>query len=157
MSLTVSVDVKQHWTMLMHWSQFVHNMSTWHPRTLSSTSSSANKNELIRRKLKEHSDQDPVLTNSSHDWPRQTGSRWSSPVVSPEERSQHVVLRSTDPLEPPHHGTNRQLLREGKQQEIWALRDNSNQKNTNTMNMGWKNWALRNNNNQKNTNTMNTG
>ena len=28
MSLTVSVDVKQHWTMLRHWSQFVSNMST---------------------------------------------------------------------------------------------------------------------------------
>ena len=26
-SLTVSVDVKQHWTMLRHWSQFVPNMS----------------------------------------------------------------------------------------------------------------------------------
>ena len=38
MSLTVSVDVKQHWTMLRHWSQFVPNMSTRHPRTLSSTS-----------------------------------------------------------------------------------------------------------------------
>ena len=40
MSLTVSVDVKQHWTMLQHWSQFVPNMSARHPRTLSSTSSS---------------------------------------------------------------------------------------------------------------------
>ena len=28
MNLTVSVDVKQHWTMLRHWSQFVPNMST---------------------------------------------------------------------------------------------------------------------------------
>ena len=28
MSLTVSVDVKQHWIMLRHWSQFVPNMST---------------------------------------------------------------------------------------------------------------------------------
>ena len=28
MSLTVLVDVKQHWTMLQHWSQFVLNMST---------------------------------------------------------------------------------------------------------------------------------
>jgi len=28
MSLTVSVDVKQHWTVLRHWSQFVPNMST---------------------------------------------------------------------------------------------------------------------------------
>ena len=28
MSLTVSADVKQHWTMLTHWSQFVPNMST---------------------------------------------------------------------------------------------------------------------------------
>ena len=28
MSLTVSVDVKQHCTMLRHWSQFVPNMST---------------------------------------------------------------------------------------------------------------------------------
>ena len=28
MSLTVSVDVKQHWTMLRHWSQFVPNMAT---------------------------------------------------------------------------------------------------------------------------------
>ena len=28
MSLTVSVDVKQHWTMLGHWSQFVPNIST---------------------------------------------------------------------------------------------------------------------------------
>ena len=27
-SLTVSVDVKQHWTMHTHWSQFVPNMST---------------------------------------------------------------------------------------------------------------------------------
>ena len=27
-SLTVSVDVKQHWTMLGHWSQFVPNMSS---------------------------------------------------------------------------------------------------------------------------------
>ena len=40
LSLTVSVDVKQHWTMLRHWSQFVPNMSARHPRTLSSTSSS---------------------------------------------------------------------------------------------------------------------
>ena len=38
-SLMVSVDVKQHWTMHTHWSQFVPNMSTRHPRTLSSTSS----------------------------------------------------------------------------------------------------------------------
>ena len=33
MSLMVSVDVKQHWTMHMHWSQFVPNMSAdiqWH-------------------------------------------------------------------------------------------------------------------------------
>jgi len=28
MSLTVSVAVKQHWTVLRHWSQFVPNMST---------------------------------------------------------------------------------------------------------------------------------
>ena len=35
-SLMVSVDVKQHWTMHTHWSQFVPNMSTRHPRTLSS-------------------------------------------------------------------------------------------------------------------------
>ena len=28
MSLTVSVEVKQHWTMLQHWSQLVPNMST---------------------------------------------------------------------------------------------------------------------------------
>ena len=28
MSLMVSVDVRQHWTMLRHWSQFVPNMST---------------------------------------------------------------------------------------------------------------------------------
>ena len=28
MSLMVSVDVKQHWTMLWHWSEFVPNMST---------------------------------------------------------------------------------------------------------------------------------
>ena len=32
-------NVKQHWTMHTHWSQFVPNMSTRHPRTLSSTSS----------------------------------------------------------------------------------------------------------------------
>ena len=38
--LLVSVDVKQHWTMYTHWSQFVPNMSTRHPRTLSSISSS---------------------------------------------------------------------------------------------------------------------
>ena len=31
------VDVKRHWTMLTHWSQFVPNMSTRHPRTLSNT------------------------------------------------------------------------------------------------------------------------
>ena len=47
MSLTVSVDVKQHWTMLMHWSQFVPNMSTQHPRTLSSTSSSPGWNHVF--------------------------------------------------------------------------------------------------------------
>ena len=41
MSPMVSVDVKQHWTMHTHWSQFVPNMSTRHPRTLSSTSSSS--------------------------------------------------------------------------------------------------------------------
>ena len=40
MSLMVSVDVKQHWTMLTRWSQFVPNVSTQHPRILSSTSSS---------------------------------------------------------------------------------------------------------------------
>ena len=40
MILIVSVDVKQQWTMLTHWSQFVPNMSTRHPRTLSITSSS---------------------------------------------------------------------------------------------------------------------
>ena len=28
MNLTVSVDVKQHWTVLRHWAQFVPNMST---------------------------------------------------------------------------------------------------------------------------------
>ena len=28
MSLTVSVDVKQHWTVLRHWSHFVPNVST---------------------------------------------------------------------------------------------------------------------------------
>ena len=28
MNLTVSVDVKQHWTVLRHWSQFVSNMSS---------------------------------------------------------------------------------------------------------------------------------
>ena len=33
------VDVKQHWTMHTHWSQFVPNMSTQHPRTLSFISS----------------------------------------------------------------------------------------------------------------------
>ena len=39
MSLTVSVDVKQHWTMLRHWSQFVpNNYVNRHPRTWSSTS-----------------------------------------------------------------------------------------------------------------------
>ena len=35
----VSVDVKQHWTMLTIWSQFVPNMSTRHLRTLSYASS----------------------------------------------------------------------------------------------------------------------
>ena len=40
MSIMFSVDVKQHWTMHTHWSQFVPNMSTRHPRTLSSISSS---------------------------------------------------------------------------------------------------------------------
>ena len=39
MSLTVSVDVNQHWTMLRHWSLFVSNMSTRLPRTWSSISS----------------------------------------------------------------------------------------------------------------------
>ena len=33
MSLTVSVDVKQHWTVLRHWSQFVPNTSTRRHRT----------------------------------------------------------------------------------------------------------------------------
>ena len=43
MSLMVSVDVKQHSTMHTHWSQFVPNMSTRHPRTLNSTSSSSDR------------------------------------------------------------------------------------------------------------------
>ena len=38
MSLMVPVDVKQRWTMLRHWSQFVPNTSARHPRTLSCTS-----------------------------------------------------------------------------------------------------------------------
>ena len=42
MSLVVSVDVKQHCTIHTHRSQFVPNMSTRHPMTLSSTSSSCN-------------------------------------------------------------------------------------------------------------------
>ena len=47
MSLMVSVDVKQHWTMHTHWSQFVPNMYVnRHPRTLSSTSSSPSSWEL---------------------------------------------------------------------------------------------------------------
>ena len=33
----VSVDVKQYWTMLMHWSQLVPNNVSWHPRTLRNT------------------------------------------------------------------------------------------------------------------------
>ena len=41
MSLTVSLDAKQPWTMLTHWSQFVPNMSTRHLRRWSSTSSSS--------------------------------------------------------------------------------------------------------------------
>ena len=37
-SLMVSVDVKQYWTILRHWSQLVPSMSTdRHPRTLSNT------------------------------------------------------------------------------------------------------------------------
>ena len=40
MSLMVSVNVMQHWTMHQHWSQFVPNMSTWHLRMLSNTTSS---------------------------------------------------------------------------------------------------------------------
>ena len=39
MSLMVSADVKQHWTMLRHWLQFVpNNYVNPHPRTWSSTS-----------------------------------------------------------------------------------------------------------------------
>ena len=45
MGLMVSADVKQHWTMLGHWSQFVPNRSTRHPSTLSSTLSSTNVHE----------------------------------------------------------------------------------------------------------------
>ena len=41
MRLMVSVDVKQPSSMHTHWSQFVPNMSTRHPRTWSSTSSSS--------------------------------------------------------------------------------------------------------------------
>ena len=43
MSLMVSVDVKQ------HWSQFVSNMSTRHPRTLSSISSGAS--DIMRKQF----------------------------------------------------------------------------------------------------------
>ena len=68
MSLTVYVDVKQHWTMLRHWSQFVSNTSTdirgheallhhhqkvcdvnGHPRTWSSTSSSSSEGLWCQR------------------------------------------------------------------------------------------------------------
>ena len=45
MSLIVSVDVKQHWTMHTRWSHFAPNMSTQHPRTLSSTSSSSHESD----------------------------------------------------------------------------------------------------------------
>ena len=41
MSFMVPVDVKQHWTINTHWSQFVPNMSDRHLRTLSSTTSSS--------------------------------------------------------------------------------------------------------------------
>ena len=41
LSLMVSVDVTQHWTMHTHRSQFVPNMPTRHPRTLSSRSCSS--------------------------------------------------------------------------------------------------------------------
>ena len=42
MSLMVLVDVKQHWNMHTHWSQFVpNNYVNRHPRTWSSTSSSS--------------------------------------------------------------------------------------------------------------------
>ena len=57
MSLTVSVDVKQHWTMLRHWSQFVPNMSTQHPKTLSSTSSSDERSISLESKNDEEVDQ----------------------------------------------------------------------------------------------------
>ena len=53
MSLMVSVDVKQHWTMLTHWSQFVPNMSAWHPRILSSTSSSSATADHFSRSLQQ--------------------------------------------------------------------------------------------------------
>ena len=41
-SLLVSVDVKNYWTVLRHWSQLVpNNYVNWHLRTLSNTSSSS--------------------------------------------------------------------------------------------------------------------
>ena len=45
-----SVDVKQNWIgiMLTHWSQFVPNTSTPHPRTLSATSSSSNYSHRVQ-------------------------------------------------------------------------------------------------------------
>ena len=49
-----SVDVKQHWTKHPHCrSQFVPNMSTRHPRTLSSTSSSSSAKVRAQQRLSE--------------------------------------------------------------------------------------------------------
>ena len=49
MSIMFSVDIKQHWTMHTHWSQFVPNMSTRHPRTLSSISSSSSSPTWLKK------------------------------------------------------------------------------------------------------------
>ena len=57
MSRMVSVDLKQHWTMHTHWSQFVPNMSTRHPRTLSSTSSSSFRHSRRHRCVKQKTEQ----------------------------------------------------------------------------------------------------
>ena len=69
MSFTVSVVVKQHWTMLRLWSQFVpNNYANRHPRTWSSTSSSVHVNNDSRWQVKCKSDTYRYALNGVRLW-----------------------------------------------------------------------------------------
>ena len=87
MSLTVSVDVKQHWTMLRHWSQFFPNMSTdirWHE--------ALHHHHLTEVRLGSH---------NSQNWQAAAVLRVLSFIVALRPQRPHGLLETGSPGRPP--------------------------------------------------------